>query len=47
VERTSTRVLVEHAGAVDATRLGALLGHLAPEEAWGVDEALKTVLGLI
>jgi mRNA interferase MazF len=38
------RVLVEHVGAVDATRLGDLAGHLTPEEMWGVDEALATVL---
>jgi len=41
-----TRVLVEQLGAVDARRLGDLAGHLSPEEMWGVDEALLTVLGL-
>lgn len=41
-----TRVLVEQVGAVDATRLGDLVGHVTPEELWGVDEALLTVLGL-
>jgi mRNA interferase MazF len=41
-----TRVLVEQLGAVDASRLGDLSGHLSPEELWGVDEALLTVLGL-
>lgn len=41
-----TRVLVEQIGAVDVSRLGALVGHLSPEEVWGVDEALLTVLGL-
>ncbi len=41
-----TRVLVEQLGAVDASRLGELSGHLRPEELWGVDEALSTVLGL-
>ena len=41
-----TRVLVEHVGAVDITRLGNLAGHLTPEEQWGVDTALLTVLGL-
>lgn len=41
-----TRVLVEQLGAVDASRLGDLSGHLSPEEQWGVDEALATVLGL-
>ena len=42
----TTRVLVEQLGAVDASRLGDLSGHLSPEEQWGVDEALATVLGL-
>ena len=41
-----SRVLVEQIGAVDGRRLGALVGHLTPEEMWGVDEALLTVLGL-
>ena len=42
----TTRVLVEQLGAVDATRLADLAGHLTREELWGVDEALMTVLGL-
>jgi mRNA interferase MazF len=42
----TTRVLVEQIGAVDAGRLGRLSGHLSPEEMWGVDEALMTVLDL-
>jgi mRNA interferase MazF len=42
----TTRVLVEQLGAIDARRLGALVGHLSPEEMWGIDEALLTVLGL-
>ena len=42
----TTRVLVEQIGAVDAGRLGELAGHLSPEELWGVDEALSTILGL-
>jgi mRNA interferase MazF len=42
----STRVLVEQVGAVDALRIGELVGAITPEEAWGIDEALKTVLGL-
>ena len=46
VEGTSTRVLVEQVGAVDLDRLGNLAGHLTPEEQWGVDAALVTVLGL-
>ncbi|MGQ0849630.1 MAG: type II toxin-antitoxin system PemK/MazF family toxin [Actinomycetota bacterium] len=46
IEGTSTRVLVEQVGAVDVGRLGDLAGHLSPEEQWGVDGALLTVLGL-
>jgi mRNA interferase MazF len=42
----TTRVLVEQVGAVDAGRLGRLVGHLTPEQQWGIDEALLTVLGL-
>lgn len=42
----ATRVLVEQVGAVDAGRLGDLAGHLTPEEMWGVDDALATVLDL-
>jgi mRNA interferase MazF len=41
-----TRVLVEQIGAVDAQRLGDLMGHATPEEMWGIDEALASVLGL-
>ena len=46
VGNTSTRVLVEQIGAIDVSRLGSLAGHLTPEEQWGVDAALLTVLGL-
>lgn len=46
VEDAQTRVLVEHVGAVGLSRLGNLAGHLTPEEQWGVDAALLTVLGL-
>jgi mRNA interferase MazF len=42
----TTRVLVEQVGAVDASRLGELVGRLSPEQQWGIDEALATVLGL-
>lgn len=42
----STRVLVEQIGAVDASRLGDIVGHLSHEELWGVDDALLAVLGL-
>jgi len=41
-----TRVLVEQVGAVDASRLGDLVGRVIPEQQWGIDEALLTVLGL-
>jgi mRNA interferase MazF len=46
IDASSTRVLVEQVGAVDVIRLGDLTGHLTPEEQWGVDTALLTVLGL-
>ena len=42
----ATLVLVEQVGAVDAGRLGNLVGHVTPEQQWGIDEALITVLGL-
>lgn len=42
----TTRVLVEQVGAVDASRLGVLVGHITAEQQWGIDEALLTVLGL-
>lgn len=41
-----TKVLVEQLGAVDTTRLGNLVGHASPQEMWGIDEAILTVLGL-
>jgi mRNA interferase MazF len=47
VEQGVTKVLVEQVGAVDATRLGDLVGHVSPEEMWGIDQALMTVLGLL
>lgn len=43
----ATKVLVEQLGAVDATRLGDLVGHVSPQEMWGIDEALLAVLGLV
>jgi mRNA interferase MazF len=46
VEGTRTKVLVEQMGAVDVSRLGDLVGHMTPEEEWGVDSAILTVLGL-
>jgi mRNA interferase MazF len=41
-----TRVLVEQVGAVDTTRIGELVGVVTPQEAWGIDDTLRTVLGL-
>ena len=46
IEGTATKVLVEQLGAVDITRLGDLAARLTPEEQWGVDAAILTVLGL-
>lgn len=46
IDGVATRVLVEQVGAVDVGRLGDLVGHLTPQERWGVDAALLTVLGL-
>jgi len=42
----TTRVLVEQVGAVDAGRLGQLVSRVSPEQQWGIDDALMTVLGL-
>lgn len=41
-----TRVLCEMAGAVDASRLGDQVGHLAFDEMAAVDDALSLVLDL-
>ena len=46
IDGSTTRVLVEQTGAVDISRLGEHQGHLSPEEQWGVDLALETVLDL-
>lgn len=46
IDGTVTKVLVEQMGAVDVQRLGEIAGHLSPEEQWGVDTALLTVLGM-
>jgi mRNA interferase MazF len=46
INGSTTRVLVEQAGAVDVSRLGDHQGHLTVEEQWGVDLALETVLDL-
>ena len=42
----TTRVLVEQVGVIDTSRLGELVGRVSPEQQWGIDEALLTVLGL-
>jgi mRNA interferase MazF len=42
----TTRVLVEQVGAVEAARLGEPVSRVTPEQQWGIDEALMTVLGL-
>ena len=47
VDGEPTKVLVEQVGAVDSSRLGKLIGSVSPEEMWGIDEALLTVLGLL
>lgn len=47
VDAEPTKVLVERLGAVDASRLGELVGHVTPEELWGIDEALLSVLGML
>ncbi len=46
VDGERTRVLVEQTGAVDVRRLGDLVHRLSPEELWGIDTSLMTVLGL-
>jgi len=42
----TTKVLVEQVGAVDVNRLGGHVGLTSPEEMWGIDDSLVTVLGL-
>ncbi|MGH9018630.1 MAG: type II toxin-antitoxin system PemK/MazF family toxin [Acidimicrobiales bacterium] len=42
----TTKVLVEHVGAVDINSLGDHVGLASPEEMWGIDESLMTVFGL-
>ena len=46
LDGTATRVLVEQVGAIDLGRLGDLAGRVSPQELWGIDAALLTVLGL-
>jgi mRNA interferase MazF len=41
-----TKVLVEQVGAVDGSRLGKRVGRVNTEEQWGIDDALRAVLGL-
>ncbi len=41
-----TRVMCEMVGAVDASRLGAKVGHLSRDEMRDVDDALQLVLDL-
>jgi mRNA-degrading endonuclease toxin of MazEF toxin-antitoxin module len=45
IEGATTRVLVEQLGAVDVNRLGDHVGRASPEEMWGIDDSLMTVLG--
>lgn len=46
ISGTPTRVLVEQASAVDPSRLGGQVGHLAFDELRAVDAALRLVLAL-
>jgi mRNA-degrading endonuclease toxin of MazEF toxin-antitoxin module len=46
IDRTSTRVLVERTGVVDAQRLGSSAGRLDGDELRAIDEALALVFGL-
>ena len=46
LDGTLTRVRLEQVGAVDHQRLVDFVGHHTPEEQWGVDAALLTVLAL-
>ena len=41
----TARVLVGQVGAIDAGRLGDLVGRVTPDQQWGIDEALTTVSG--
>lgn len=45
-DEVGRQLSVEQTGAIDVSRLGDHHGHLAPEEQWGVDLALETVLDL-
>jgi len=46
IEGEITKVLVEQVGAVDVNRLGDHVALTSPEEMWGIDDSLVTVLGL-
>lgn len=41
-----TRMLVEQAGAVDASRINDPVGQLSAAEQWAVEAALLTILDL-
>jgi len=43
---TTTQVLCEMVGAVDARALGESVGHLSPAEQRALDDALQRVLDL-
>jgi mRNA interferase MazF len=47
VRGRSTRVLVEHARAVNRDRVGRSAGHLAADEITAVDDAVRLVFGVI
>lgn len=46
IDEDPTRVLVEQLGAVDTSRLDKLVGHVAPDEQWEIDDALRLILAL-
>lgn len=46
IDERPTVVLVEQLGAVDTSRLGKLVGHVAPPEQWEIDDALRLILAL-
>ncbi|MGH2698179.1 MAG: type II toxin-antitoxin system PemK/MazF family toxin [Actinomycetota bacterium] len=47
INNQPTRVLIEQLGAVDTTRLGRLVAHVAPAEQWEIDDALRLILALV
>jgi hypothetical protein len=46
LESDEEDTLEMHGGRPHGKRLGDLAGHLTPEEQWGIDAAILTVLGL-